>query len=898
LSRDRLLGILWPEGTEERGRHALAQSVYSLRADLGSDAAITGLTEVKLDPAIIGSDVGDFTAALARGDRETAARLYSGPFLDGFYLSDAAAFERWAEEERARLAAAAIAAIEQLALATGELAWRRRLTELDPLRGRYAADYMTALAATGDTTGALTHARAHELKVRRELEAAPEQEVTRLAGRLRAERAKPLAAGAAGPAVLDLPATASTVDSAPPVGRRRAWLASTVVLAVALTGFLLWRSSSSRPGPGLPLLAVGSVRDGAARDSAASGGVLTDMLATSLGRIRGLNVVANSRLLELIPGGIDTVAGTLPEAARRAGAREILEGELAFAPDGGLRFELRRIDLVSGVVRRGYSVRAFDRYAAVDSATASIAEDFGLSAPTKPIAELSTSSPIAYRLYEEGLRAFYQYDVAAASRLMNAALAEDSTFAMAAYYAWRSASGVSERVVTTLRERAVRLAPRAPDRERLLILGRILVPNEDPAALAPAESLAIRFPADPEGQGLFGIVQQVRGNYPAAAAAYLRAVALDSAGSAEPDAVCHACEWLHNLFNLYSAWDSTPAAERAVRSWIRFRPHAPQPLGMLAEIRWRQERWAEADVLLRRADSLSPGVDDYDAQRFRAAIRRGEYDEVGQAAALALADPDRDRRSEARWVWLIALRNQGRLREAMALAADGRIPGGGQLSGASLEPDAIHAAIIAFESGAHATAVRGFRKLAAAANTIPQAGHRARGVTWNLTHAGVAYAAAGDTATVHRLADSIEVIGPRSLFIRSTRLHHFLRGLLLASAGRHAEAVESYRRAEYSRTEGYTRINYEMAKSLLTLGRPVEALAPLQAALRGGIDGANLYITRTELHELLAQAFAAAGIRDSAATHYREVVRAWAKGDPPFQVRRKAAERWLAARSG
>ena len=174
-------------------------------------------------------------------------------------------------------------------------------------------------------------------------------------------------------------------------------------------------------------------------------------------------------------------------------------------------------------------------------------------------------------------------------------------------------------------------------------------------------------------------------------------------------------------------------------------------------------------------------------------------------------------------------------------------------------------------------------------------GHRARGVSWNLTHAGAAYAAAGDTATVRRLADSIEVIGPQSLFGRGAKLHYFLRGLLLAAAGRHAEAVEAYQRSMFSPTEGYTTINYEMAKSLLALNRPVEALPPLQAALRGGVEGSNLYITRTELHELLARAFVATGRRDSAAAHYREVVRAWEKGDPPFQARRQQALDWLAA---
>jgi Flp pilus assembly protein TadD len=158
-----------------------------------------------------------------------------------------------------------------------------------------------------------------------------------------------------------------------------------------------------------------------------------------------------------------------------------------------------------------------------------------------------------------------------------------------------------------------------------------------------------------------------------------------------------------------------------------------------------------------------------------------------------------------------------------------------------------------------------------------------------LTLAGTALAAAGDTAGVRRLADSAEAIGKRSNWGRDPRLHHFLRGLLLQRQGHHAEAVETFRRAVFSPTDGYTRINLEMARSLMALGRGAEAVAILQPALRGGVDGSNTYVTHTELHEALAQAFERAGQADSARVHYRAVEAAWRRADPQFAGRYAAA---------
>jgi hypothetical protein len=135
------------------------------------------------------------------------------------------------------------------------------------------------------------------------------------------------------------------------------------------------------------------------------------------------------------------------------------------------------------------------------------------------------------------------------------------------------------------------------------------------------------------------------------------------------------------------------------------------------------------------------------------------------------------------------------------------------------------------------------------------------------------------------------VAGSLSLFPRDGLLHHFVRGLLYSRAHQADAAVREFRQALSSPTFGYTRINYELGETLLGLHRAREAIPVVQAALHGAIEGSGLYITRTELHELLARLFEAAGQQDSASAHYAIVARAWASADSSLAARRQAAER-------
>src|SRR6185295_12243877 len=90
-------------------------------------------------------------------------------------------------------------------------------------------------------------------------------------------------------------------------------------------------------------------------------------------------------------------------------------------------------------------------------------------------------------------------------------------------------------------ERALRLAERASERERLIITVDLLSQGlSSPQALPMAESLAIRYPNDARALGAVARARQFAGDWGGAARALERASAIDSATLA-PRSPCYAC---------------------------------------------------------------------------------------------------------------------------------------------------------------------------------------------------------------------------------------------------------------------------------------------------------------------------------------------------------------------
>ncbi len=201
LSRDKLLGYLWPESDPDKARGALAQALYALRKGLGHDDLFGGTNEIRLNPERLSSDRAAFLSDLARGDREGAVGRYAGPFLDGFYLAEAPEFERWVETERASLAHDYVAAVQQLAAkaeasrdAAAAVKWWRKLVVIDPLNGTLTLGLIRALADAGDRAGAMRQAQVYQALVEEEFGGPGDPAVAALVEELRRPQAAPLPA--------------------------------------------------------------------------------------------------------------------------------------------------------------------------------------------------------------------------------------------------------------------------------------------------------------------------------------------------------------------------------------------------------------------------------------------------------------------------------------------------------------------------------------------------------------------------------------------------------------------------------------------------------------------------------------------------------------------------------
>jgi DNA-binding SARP family transcriptional activator len=916
VRRDSLLALFWPDVTTEQGRHALRQSLHYLRSSLGRDVIRSrGDTEIGVDPERLWCDARTFQESVADHDAAGAMAIYRGELLEGVFVADAAPeLEQWLDAERLRFRRAAASAAGEMAGiadsagdATSAIAWARRAASYDPDDERAVRALMELLDRHGDRAGALRAYAELERRLREEYDTAPSDQTRSLRARLGLASALPAAdvslpsAGAPGGqgAVKRPEAAAVPLPEARPPRRHRP-IAVTAIFLLLTAAAAFAFSRRQQPLPVREILAVGTISvsgnpAGALRDSALT---LRAMLAADLSQLDGLEVLSEGRLYEMVArarGSIDARDHVL-DAARRAGATELLDGVL-HAGDRRFRLEVQRIDLRSGTVRGTLNIEGARIPDIVAQATSRIADAHRLRPPARSLGSLTTQSPIARRSYERGMRALYAGDIPTATRHFTAALEVDPKFFAAAYYAF-TFTGLSE-LGDSLRLQATRVAAAAdsaPERERLQILTLWSLMSNDPRAVAYAESLASRYPAEPEGRYYLGQALANAGLFPAAIEQVREGIALDSAlldSAISGPAPCRVCQAMATVAQLYIFMDSMGAAYRWVDAWrAASRERQPNALGTLAVLHDLSGRREEGRAIVR--DSMTPGERAGFAPSYfvGAAIRSGDFDEAERLIAGDLASDDRARRHNGLWWDIIYQHTRGRLERAIA-AADRfcREPN------YSLDDCAQIRASVLIGRGRFQEAAAGLeRRLRVPepdSTLLP--GVRARRRTWLLAHLAEVRFAAADTSGLAGLVDSLLVVGRRSAYGRDRNLHNHARGNLYLLQGDPERAAAAYRIGEYAPTYGLPQTRYRWALSLLQLGRAEDAVTVLEPLRRRVLTSVGSYFSETEVHLLRARALAETGERGAASVELAWVERAWEGADPRLREGLAAARRAISS---
>ena len=453
-SRDQLLHLFWPDGTQSLGRHSLEQLLYAIRRSI-DEAVFAGVNPVRLNPEVVSSEVAEFQGALARGDLEGAVEVYRGPFLDGFYLSDAPEFERWLDAERARLERSYSSALERLAQSAAAAQdhataarWWRKLAETDPVCSQNATGLIRALMNAGDHAAALQYAEQYEAVVAQELGTSVGPAVASLVAEVRASTTtgriavlkSPPPPRRPRPHAGPVPAGAMPVEQLPPPRspRRRAApyaIGAVVIIVIIAAASLRTMLGDSAPQPAagrsIAVLPLANV-SGDQQDAALVDGLSEELIAV-LAKIPNLRVIGRTSAFAFknSNAGVRRIADSL-------GVSNILEGGVQKA-GSRLRVQVRLVDARDGSTRWSeiYDRELKDIFSLQSDIAGAVARELDLRLGEGTLARIkrgSTRNVAAYELYLRGNdpgRFRTDSSARAALEYFRQALALDSNYAAA-----------------------------------------------------------------------------------------------------------------------------------------------------------------------------------------------------------------------------------------------------------------------------------------------------------------------------------------------------------------------------------------------------------------------------------------------------------------------------------
>ncbi|HEX3233536.1 MAG TPA: BTAD domain-containing putative transcriptional regulator [Gemmatimonadales bacterium] len=588
--RDSLFALFWPEHDAEHARHALRQSLYFLRQALGANAIVSrGDEELAVAPDQVRCDAAEFERAIDEGRLEAALALYRGDLLPGFHISDAPDFERWLDQERARLRGRAqeagwalAGAREREGDAAGAAKAGQAAASLAPTDEAAICRLVLLLDRLGDRTGAVRAYEGFARHLWQEYELQPSEQTQALLEGIRArttaatappapespEPETPLARPVEG--MVSRPET-----SRPPARRRRmaALLAGCALtagtwLAVARHGATSGAGALPRELPrSIAVLPFLNIRGDSSGDYFSDG--VTEEILHALAQVPDLRVAARTSAFQFKGKETD-----VRDVGRQLDVEAVLEGSIQREGDA-VRITVQLIDARSGYhLWSGKFDRAVaDLFVVEDEISRTIADTLkvSLGLAARPVS--GGGDARAHDLYFRGLSLLAQRGASLPQSIAHfeSALASDSSFAPA----WAGLAAATELLPAFYLSSYAEALPKAERAAR-----KALALD---SALGPAYTVLANIHRD-------------RLEWAEAERAYHRALAL---APNDPETV--------QQYGQFLFWSGQ--AERAV-PWLerarRLDPLAPIPAATCGTALLFVHRYDSAAVMLRLASRLGP----------------------------------------------------------------------------------------------------------------------------------------------------------------------------------------------------------------------------------------------------------------------------------------------------